>query len=60
MSAPIRLSTPLSDEDVLRLRAGDRVLITGALIGARDAAHQRLAELIAAGRPLPVDLRGQM
>ncbi len=56
----IRLRTPLTEEDVVALRAGDRVLLSGALIGARDAAHQRLVELIAAGEPLPVDLQGQV
>ncbi|MBI3947040.1 MAG: Fe-S-containing hydro-lyase [Armatimonadetes bacterium] len=60
MSEPIKLRTPLCDSDVLALKAGDAVLISGDLIAARDAAHQRLTELIARGEPLPVDLRGQV
>lgn len=60
MGEVIRLRTPLSDEDVARLRAGDRVLISGAIIGARDAAHKRLVECLDRGEPLPVDLRGQV
>lgn len=51
---------PLSDEDVATLRAGDRVRITGVLYTARDAAHGRLMALIEQGRPLPVDVRGQI
>jgi fumarate hydratase subunit beta len=55
-----RITTPLTDEVVSGLRAGDRVLISGTVLTARDAAHKRLSELIADGRPLPIDLRGQI
>ncbi len=60
MSEPIRLSAPLSDDDVFRLKAGDRVLLSGTLYTARDAAHARLAELIHKGEKLPFDLSGQI
>lgn len=60
MAEPIRLRTPLTDDDVLGLQAGDRVLISGPVIAARDAAHQRLVDLIHRGEPLPVDLTGQV
>ena len=55
-----RITTPLTDEVVSGLRAGDRVLISGTVLTARDAAHKRLSELVADGRPLPIDLRGQI
>jgi fumarate hydratase subunit beta len=51
---------PLSDADVEQLKAGDRVRITGVLYTARDAAHGRLWPLIEAGKPLPIDVRGQI
>lgn len=54
-----RIITPLTDEVVALLRAGDKVLITGSLLAARDEAHRRLTELIRDGRPLPVVLKGQ-
>lgn len=54
------LTTPLSDEDVIQLRIGDQVFISGVIYAARDAAHQRLVELIERGEPLPVDLRGHI
>ncbi|HEY3316391.1 MAG TPA: Fe-S-containing hydro-lyase [Bacillota bacterium] len=54
-----RITTPLTDETVRSLKAGDRVLITGVIYTGRDAAHKRLVELLKAGKPLPVDLRGQ-
>jgi len=53
-----RLTTPLTDEAVRELRAGDRVLISGVIYQARDAAHKRLAALLERGRPLPFDLCG--
>ena len=56
----IRLQTPLKDEDIVKLHAGDRVLLSGILYTGRDAAHKRLFELLQAGKPLPVDLRGQI
>jgi fumarate hydratase subunit beta len=60
MSEVIRIQTPLTDEDVVKLHAGDRVLLSGVLYTGRDAAHKRLFELLQAGQPLPVDLRGQV
>ncbi len=60
MSEPIRIKTPLSDEDVGRLKAGDRVLISGVIYTGRDAAHKRLVDLIDRGEELPLDLRGQI
>lgn len=55
----IHLTTPLNPEAIAGLRAGDSVLLTGTMYTARDAAHKRLTEALAAGEPLPVELRGQ-
>jgi len=52
--------TPLDDETVEKLRAGDSVRISGVLYTARDAAHKRLVELIKSGGELPIDLTGQI
>ncbi|MCX6376097.1 MAG: fumarate hydratase C-terminal domain-containing protein, partial [Armatimonadetes bacterium] len=60
MPEPIRLRTPLSAEDLARLRIGDRVLMSGVIYTGRDAAHKRLYDLIQAGKALPIDLRGQV
>ena len=54
------ITTPLTDEVIESLHSGDRVLITGTVYTARDAAHKRLVELIDKGEPLPLDLRGQI
>ncbi len=54
------LTTPLSDEVISDLRAGDEVLLSGTVYTARDAAHRRLVELINQGAPLPFSLEGQI
>jgi len=60
MGGPIRLKTPLSHEDLERLKSGDRVLINGVVYTGRDAAHKRLFDLLKAGKDLPFDLKGQI
>jgi fumarate hydratase subunit beta len=40
------------------LRAGDTVLLSGVVYTARDAAHQRLMELLDQNAPLPFPLEG--
>jgi len=40
------------------LRAGDRVLLSGTIYTARDAAHKRIFELLEAGRQPPFEIRG--
>lgn len=56
--AEYKLTTPLSDEDVSKLKAGDIVYLNGILYTARDAAHKRLVDLILNGEELPFDLKG--
>lgn len=55
----LRISSPLDEATIARLRTGDRVLISGILYTARDAAHKRLVEALERGGKLPFDLRGQ-
>jgi fumarate hydratase subunit beta len=55
-----RLVTPLTDEALAELKAGDEVAITGTLYTARDAAHNRMVQALQAGEKLPFDLRGQI
>ena len=55
-----RISAPLTDADVMALKAGDNVLITGVIYAARDAAHKKLVELIEKKEALPFDLSGQI
>ncbi len=56
----MEISTPLTDEIVAQLRAGDKVSITGIIYVGRDAAHKRLVAALDAGQPLPFDPQGQI
>ncbi|HWO73496.1 MAG TPA: Fe-S-containing hydro-lyase [Dehalococcoidia bacterium] len=56
----VRLTTPLTDEDVAQLKIGDHVRITGVIYTARDAAHNRMIQALDAGEKLPIDLKGQL
>lgn len=40
------------------LKAGDRVLLSGTVYTARDAAHKRIFELLDRGEALPFDING--
>ena len=54
------IETPLTKEKVRDLRAGDYVYITGTIYTARDAAHKRMTEELAAGGELPFDVTDQV
>ena len=56
----LSINTPLSEETVKSLKTGDRVLISGVIYSARDAAHKRLVELIHKEKDLPFEIKGQI
>lgn len=47
----------LTREEVATWRAGETILLSGRMLTGRDAAHKRMADLMARGEPLPVDLK---
>lgn len=47
------LKTPLNNEDIDKLNAGDTVYLTGKIYTARDSAHKRIIE-----KGAPIDLEG--
>lgn len=51
------ITTPLTDEVVSELRAGDYVYITGTIYTARDAAHKRMYESMLNGEEIPIPLQ---
>ncbi len=55
-----KITTPLSEDVIANLKAGERIEISGVLYTARDAAHKRLVQMIKDGDKLPFDLRGQV
>lgn len=54
------INAPISDETAASLRAGDYVYITGTIYTARDAAHKRMAEALAKGEKLPIDMKNNI
>jgi fumarate hydratase subunit beta len=60
MASTIHVGTPLDKDTICRLNAGDPVLISGTVYTARDAAHQRLVQMIQSGDPLPIPLEGSV
>lgn len=55
-----KLTTPLTEEAIKDLKAGDSVALSGVIYTARDKAHKLLVETLAAGKELPVNLRDQL
>jgi fumarate hydratase subunit beta len=60
MATEHRVVTPLTDEHVMKMKAGDVVFITGIIYTGRDAAHKRMFEALDKGEPLPFDIRGAL
>ena len=56
----IKITTPLTQEQIKNLKAGDELLLTGAVYTARDQAHKRLCAALAQDKPLPFDLKEQI
>ena len=54
----IALNTENAHEWSRELRAGDRILLSGTVYTARDAAHKKIMEKLARGEELPFDLDG--
>ena len=52
------ITLPFTDEVVRELRAGDRLLLSGTLYVARDAAHKRIIEALDRGEPPPLEIKG--
>ncbi len=55
-----KIITPLVDNIITNLKAGDLVSITGYIFTGRDAAHKRLIELIEKNKQLPIEIKGQI
>lgn len=51
------LTVPIEKEEVLQLKAGDYVYISGIIYTARDAAHKRMFEALQNGEALPLELK---
>jgi fumarate hydratase class I len=50
----------LTPEVVQSWKQGDRLLLNGKMLTGRDAAHKRIADMLAAGEELPVEFKGRV
>jgi len=57
---PKKITTPLTNDVIEQMHAGDGVLITGTIYVGRDAAHKRMVAALDAGEELPFDPQGQI
>lgn len=55
-----KIKAPLEEDIVQLLGAGDKVLLSGYIYTARDAAHKRFAEAIRDGIQLPLEIENQV
>ena len=60
MTETIKIQPPLRDDIIEKLKAGDRVVITGTIYTARDMAHKYMVEGHKKGEKMPFDVKGQI
>jgi fumarate hydratase subunit beta len=53
-----RFKTPISEEEIRKLKVNDTLYVSGTIITARDQAHRRALEYAKQGKPLPMNLEG--
>jgi fumarate hydratase subunit beta len=56
--AVYKFKTPISEEDIRKLKVNDVLYVTGTIVTARDQAHRRALEFFKQGKPLPISLEG--
>ncbi|WP_069999614.1 Fe-S-containing hydro-lyase [Cellulosilyticum sp. I15G10I2] len=52
-----KIQVPITKEEARSLKAGEKLLLSGIIYTARDAAHKRIIEDHAQGKPLPIDMK---
>ena len=56
--AVVKLKTPISEEEIRKLKAGDTLYVSGIVYLSRDEAHLRALEYAEEGKELPLDFEG--
>ncbi|MHA1211475.1 MAG: FumA C-terminus/TtdB family hydratase beta subunit [Candidatus Heimdallarchaeota archaeon] len=56
--ATVKLHTPISEEEIRKLKAGDILYVSGIVYLSRDEAHLRALEFAEEGKELPLDFKG--
>ena len=58
MMAVYKLKTPISEQDIRKLKVNDVLYVTGTIVTARDQAHRRALDFFKEGKALPLNLEG--
>ena len=53
-----KFKTPISEEEIRKLKVNDVLYVTGTIVTARDQAHRRALEYFKQRKPLPINLEG--
>ena len=56
--AVYKFKTPISEEEIRKLRVNDVLYVSGTMFTARDQAHKKALEYFKQGKPLPLRLEG--
>jgi fumarate hydratase subunit beta len=56
--AVYKFKTPISEQEIRKLRVNDVLYVSGTMFTARDQAHKRALEYFKQGKPLPLSLEG--
>jgi len=56
--AVYKFKTPISEEEIRKLKVNDVLYVSGTMFTARDQAHKRALEYFKQGKPLPLSLEG--
>jgi fumarate hydratase subunit beta len=55
-----KLFTPIMNNDIKKLKAGDLISLSGTIYTARDAAHKRMNEMLDNGKELPFNIKNEI
>lgn len=53
-----KINTPLNEEEIKGLSAGQELALSGTIYTVRDQAHKRIIQALTRGKHLPFDLKG--
>ncbi len=54
------ITTPISKEEIEKIKIGDLVYLSGTIYSCRDAAHKRFIQALDEGKELPFEMQGQV
>lgn len=56
----MKLKTPITKQDIMKMKAGDIIYFSGTIYTGRDAAHKKMVETLNQNQDLPIDFDGQV